>query len=354
MSRTINLTIKETTEELHELLRSETDVRKRERLQFLFWYKSGLVATRKQIAALLGRNLSVITKWIKRYMTLGLKNFLKMGYHGRKTSRIIPVEVMDELISKLKSNDGFGSYQEIKNWLKEEHNVELAYSSVHRLVRYDLDASPKVARPISEKQNSEIVADFKENLSNPLNEIAKPCLEKYEQIRYWVQDESRLSTKTWLRRRITKRGIKPIMKTNIQRYGYSLYGAVEIKTGENFFWEGDRMNRDGFEKFLTNFSEKNPGDFHVIQLDNASFHTAKNLMLPDNVMLLYQPPYSPEVNPVEQVWGWLKGKMAGEIFHTLNELKSRAMEILSDQNNQFFKSITHRSFILNALSKAGI
>jgi len=354
MSRTINLTIKETTEELQVLLRSETDVRKRERLQFLFWYKSGLVTSRKQISDLLGRNLSVITKWIKRYMNFGLKGFLKMDYRGRKTSRIMPVEVMDDLTIKLESKEGFGSYYEIKIWLKEEHNVELAYSSVHRLVRYNLDASPKVVRPISEKQNPEMVEDFKENLSNPLNEIIKPCLEKYEQIRYWVQDESRLSTKTWLRRRITKRGVKPIMKTNIQRIGYSLYGTVEIKTGENFFWEGDRMNSEGFEKFLKEFSEKNLNDFHVVQVDNASFHTAKNLALPDNVMLLYQPPYSPEVNPIEQVWGWLKGKMAGEIFHTLNELKLCAMEILSAQDNQFFASITHRSFILDALSKAGV
>jgi transposase len=92
----------------------------------------------------------------------------------------------------------------------------------------------------------------------------------------------------------------------------------------------------------------------VVQVDNASFHTAKNLALPDNIMLLYQPPYSPEINPIEQVWGWLKGKMAGRLFSTLEELKSSAREILSIKDNQFFKSITHRNFILDALSKAGI
>lgn len=354
MSRTLNFTIKETKEELLVLLRAETDVRKKERLQFLFWYKSGLAITRKQIAALLGKSLPVITRWIKRYLTRGLKGLLSMDYQGRRNSRIIPVEVVEELAIQLENPAGFGSYHDIKAWLKEEHNIELAYSTVHRLVKYDLGAAPKVVRPVSEKQNPEMIADFKENLSNQLNEIVKPCLEKYEQIRYWVQDESRLSTKTWLRRRITKRGVKPVLKTNIKRAGYSLYGAVEVKTGESFFLEGDRMNREGFEKFLKEFSEKNQTDFHVIQVDNASFHTAKDLILPDNVMLLYQPPYSPEVNPVEQVWGWLKGKMAGERFSTIEELKLRARKILNVTNNQFFKSITHRSFILDALKRAGI
>ena len=354
MSRTLSFSVKKTQEELFALLRSETDVRKRERLQFLYWYKSGLVTSRKQIAALLGRSLPVVTKWAKRYIKLGLKGLLEMDYRGRESSRMIPVEAVEELTIRLGSEEGFGSYREIQTWLEEEHGVEMAYSTVHRLVKYDLDASPKVVRPVSEKQNPEMIDDFKKNLSKPLIEIVKPCIEKYERVRYWVQDESRLAIKTWLRRRITKRGVKPRMKTKGQRAGYSLYGAVEVKTGENFFWEGDRMNLEGFEGFLKEFSEKNSKDFHVVQLDNASFHTAKDLVLPDNVMLLYQPPYSPEVNPIEQVWGWLKGKMAGEIFSTVDKLKLRAREILSATNNQFFKSITHRNFILDALEHAGI
>jgi transposase len=354
MSRTLNFVVNETQDELLRLLRFETDKRKLERLYFLFWYKSGLATTRKQISALLGRSLPAITRWIKRYLEHGLTGLLNMDYQGRKKSQTVPVETIEELVIKLETPEGFGSFHEIKEWLKEEHNIELAYSTVHRLVKYDLDASPKVARPFSEKQNPAMVEDFKENLSKPLIEIVKPCIEKYKQVRYWVQDETRISLKTGLRRRITRRGVKPRIKTTGRRIGYSLYGAVEVKTGENFFWDGDRMNQKGFEEFLKEFSEKNPLDFHVVQVDNASFHTAKKLALPDNIMLLYQPPYSPEVNPIEQVWGWLKGKMAGRLFSTLEELKSSAREILSIKDNQFFKSITHRNFILDALAKSGI
>jgi transposase len=47
----------------------------------------------------------------------------------------------------------------------------------------------------------------------------------------------------------------------------------------------------------------------VIQLDNGRFHYAKNLTIPDNIVLLFQPPYSPDVNPIERVWQFMKDKL---------------------------------------------
>jgi transposase len=157
-----------------------------------------------------------------------------------------------------------------------------------------------------------------------------------------------------LRRRITKSGVRPRVKTKSTRKGYSLYGAVEVKTGEHFFFEGERMNTEGFQEFINRFSEKYPLEFHIMQVDNARFHTSAKLELPDNVMLLYQPPYSPEVNPIEQVWGWAKGKIAGEILETVEQLKERVNGIIADAGNAVLKSIIHREFILNALQQAGI
>ena len=50
-------------------------------------------------------------------------------------------------------------------------------------------------------------------------------------------------------------------------------------------------------------------DFFVIrQVDQAGWHRCKDLVLPENVRLIYQPAYSPEVNPVEHVWEELREK----------------------------------------------
>jgi transposase len=354
MGRVLKFAVQESREELSRLLKAETDVRKRERLQFLFWHRSGLVTSRKEAAALLDKSLPTITEWISRYGERGLKGLLEMDYRGGGHLRIVPDEVVQELAERLEDEQGFASYHEIRAWLKEDKGIEVAYSTVHGRVKYGLDASPKVVRPVSEKHDPEAVEAFKAGLSAPLKEIAEPCLARYARVRYWVQDESRLSIKTWLRRRITRRGVKPRMKTKGERAGYSLYGAVEVKTGEHLFRDGDRMNAEGFQGFLKELSETAPGDFHVLQVDNARFHAAKDLELPDNVMLLYQPPYSPEVNPQEQVWEWLKGKLAGQIFATVEDLKRRASAILANAGNRVFQSITHRDFILDALSQAGL
>jgi transposase len=157
-----------------------------------------------------------------------------------------------------------------------------------------------------------------------------------------------------LRRRITRSGVRPRVKTKSTRTGYSLYGAVEVRTGERFFLEAERMNTEGFQLFLDGFSASHPADFHVLQVDNARFHTTAKLALPDNVMLLYQPPYSPEVNPIEQVWGWAKGEIAGEIFATVADLKRRVNAVIAGAGDAVFKSMVHRQFILDALELAGI
>ena len=173
---------------------------------------------------------------------------------------------------------------------------------------------------------------------------------RYASVRYWVQDESNFSLRTVLRRRITRCGVRPRVKTKSTRKGYSLYGAVEVRTGKHFFLEGARMNTEGFQLFLDGFSASHPADFHVMQVDNARFHTTAKLSLPDNVMLLYQPPYSPEVNPIEQVWAWAKGEIAGEIFETVDDLKRRVNAVIENAGEALFKSIVHRQFILDALN----
>lgn len=59
--------------------------------------------------------------------------------------------------------------------------------------------------------------------------------------------------------------------------------------------------------FLRMVSEHVPADVQVVLvLDNAGWHVAKDLQVPPNISLLPLPPYSPELNPIERLWCWLK------------------------------------------------
>ena len=162
----MDITIVESKERLADLLYGETDRRKKERLQFLFWHKSGLATTRSQLAALLCKSLPTITAWARRYGSLGLDGFLGMDYQGGGHLRVIPLAAVAALDARLGRAKGFGSIGEIQAWLKAEHGVEVAYSTVHGLVRYGLNASPKVVRPFSEHQDPDAVDAFKKNCPN--------------------------------------------------------------------------------------------------------------------------------------------------------------------------------------------
>jgi transposase len=59
----------------------------------------------------------------------------------------------------------------------------------------------------------------------------------------------------------------------------------------------------------------------IIQLDNGAFHKAKHLKIPENIILLFQPAHAPELNPIEQVWQYLKRRLRWLLPEDLNALR---------------------------------
>ncbi|PSQ97534.1 MAG: transposase, partial [Bacteroidetes bacterium SW_9_63_38] len=112
----------------------------------------------------------------------------------------IPPDVMERLKERLAGPEGFGSYKEIQQWLAEEQDLELCYSTVHGIVRYELDAKLKVPRPSHPKNQQEQV-EFQRNLP-----IFLPSLESRRPVRLFCQDECRIGFMPITRRRITLSG----------------------------------------------------------------------------------------------------------------------------------------------------
>ncbi|MBK8444894.1 MAG: transposase [Sphingobacteriales bacterium] len=54
-------------------------------------------------------------------------------------------------------------------------------------------------------------------------------------------------------------------------------------------------------------------EFKILLLDNGAFHHSRQLVIPKNIHLLFAPPYSPELNPAEMIWRYIKGKTANII-----------------------------------------
>ena len=132
------------------------------------------------------------------------------------------------------------------------------------------------------------------------------------------------------------------------------YGLVEPLTGDSFFYEFSHLDTACFEKFLELFSQAYPDEIHIIQLDNGRAHLGLDLSIPNNIILLFQPPYCPEVNPIERFWKEVKKFLKNKIFDSLDFLRKTLANILAEFSPIQIASLTGYDFILGALSVAGV
>ena len=129
---------------------------------------------------------------------------------------------------------------------------------------------------------------------------------------------------------------------------------VEPRTGESFFAEFSHVDGVCFQEYLSWFAQEHPQDLHLIQLDNGRLHTWSELEVPDNVILVFQPPYSPQVNPIERLWQEIKKHLKWALFDSLEELRRKLTKILLELTAPTISSITGWDFLLEALSIANI
>ena len=150
---------------------------------------------------------------------------------------------------------------------------------------------------------------------------------------------------------VTALGIKPRGLIQWPFEALYTYGAVEPMTGESFFLLFSHLDSDCFQLFLDEFAAAYPASLNIVQLDNGAFHKAKQLEIPENVILLFQPTYSPDVNPIERVWQYLKKHDRWLSFETLASLQTHLCQQLNALCRETITSLTGYPFILSALEK---
>lgn len=143
------------------------------------------------------------------------------------------------------------------------------------------------------------------------------------------------------------KGLRPNVPCHhIREYRYA-YGAVEPLTGESFFLVLPYSNTVCMNIFLDDLSKTYPNDQIVLVCDGAVWHKANALIIPDNIRLMFIPPATPEMNPIEQVWTWLRRHgFRNEVFETLEKVVDRLCDTISSLTKSTVKSITGRDWIL--------
>ena len=130
-----------------------------------------------------------------------------------------------------------------------------------------------------------------------------------KKIRLFFQDEARVGQKGRVCHRWFTRGKRPPGKAD-QRYTFAyIFGAIEPGTDNAFALIMPEVSTHAMQVYLDKFAETIKPDEHVVlTLDQAGWHGANDLKVPACMTLLPLPPRSPELNPVERLWLYLKQK----------------------------------------------
>jgi len=140
--------------------------------------------------------------------------------------------------------------------------------------------------------------------------------ERFEQIRrerpgkrllVFHQDEARFGQQGTLTRVWAPKGSRPSAVKQTEYEYLWVVGALCTETGQAEAILAPNLNTDVMNVFLQEFSRSLAADVHAVLVwDGAGFHRSGKLRVPDNVSLIELPPYSPQLNPIENLWHYLR------------------------------------------------
>ena len=167
----------------------------------------------------------------------------------------------------------------------------------------------------------------------------------FNSVNLYFQDESRFGLFTRNGKSVTAIRVKPICTYQQVFKSTWLSGAFSPITGDHFQLILPHCNADNFQIFLNDFSKENPTELKIMVLDNGKFHKAKKLIIPCNIVLIFLPPYSPELNPAEKMWAKYKRAFSNKFYDSLNDIEEFINDVVNKTIKKEVMSICGFSYI---------
>ena len=148
-----------------------------------------------------------------------------------------------------------------------------------------------------------------------------------------------------------EKGMRPSVPCHHIREYYYAFGAVEPRTGDSFFLVLPQCNTVCMNVFLQGLSREYPDDIILLCCDGAAWHKSGTLDIPENILLFHIPPYTPEMNPIEQIWKEIRKRgFRNEVFASLTKVMDRRCDTISALTKLTISSITGREWILKCFN----
>jgi transposase len=277
--------------------------------------------TSAEVAELSGISRSRLFVWLKEVREGGLDALLARENPGPKPGsyRDVKPEVIVALKGKVAANQ-FASAEQARRWLKNEHGVDKPYGSVWQWLK-KMGGVLRVPRPSHSKKKAEAAEAFKSELAEKLQALE---IKAGSRVKVWFMDEARFGLHTEMRRVWTLRGLRPVVTRQIKYEWDYLYGALSAVSGEAHFAHVPGVSLEWDRSYLENLASSDPEAIHVLVRDQAGFHLRDgDPRLPERVRIIDLPPYSPELNPCEQMWDIIKDDTCNQVHGTIEALRER-------------------------------
>ncbi|WP_147165122.1 IS630 family transposase, partial [Pararhodospirillum oryzae] len=161
---------------------------------------------------------------------------------------------------------------------------------------------------------------------------ARPAGAGGKRIEVWFQDEARVGQKGTLTRMWARRGSRPRAVRDTRYQSAYIFGAVCPARGVGAALVMPRADTEAMSLHLAEISRHVTKDAHaVVVLDGAGWHGSDDLIIPDNITLIELPPYSPELNPVETIWEYMRqNKLANRLYETYEDIVKACCDAWND------------------------
>lgn len=313
--------------ELKRLERVEKDADRARRLRIVILGMEGWTAP--AVATAVGLTRRICQRWVRRYNDSGLEGLDDL--RGRESRSPLSAEQQDAVCRRLDAGPTADDEvctlrgKDVQRILANEFDLLRSLPGVYRLL-HRLGYSCLRPRPRHRKADPEAIAAFQREWPDKIRAVAAQRPNK--RLRVYFQDESRFGQQGTMTNVWAKKGSRPTAVRQTEYEYLWVLGAVCPETGHAEGLLSPQLNTKIVNEFLSQFAKSLPADEHAVMIwDGAGFHTGGQLRVPENVTLVKLPAYSPELNPIENLWHYLKSHFwSNRTYADYDDLEQAAID----------------------------
>ena len=315
----INWCAEDTEESLFVRYKAEKDTSLRTRLHALAMLRQGTSVA--EVMERLHVSERAVRRWNSWYREGGIAEVLahKQGVGG---GRPCLLDARQQRTLRAKVASGFFlTARCIHEWIAERFGVTYAPKSIYGLLER-LGCVSKVPRPRHEK--ADVEAQMRWKMQGLRGALIESGMSSGNAL--FFSDEARVGLHGSNRRVWGVRSIKVVQLVQIRRQWKYLFAAVNPITGDLYWTWIDSMSKENTLEALSEIRER--CDLRTLVWDGAGSHRSKEVREVEGINSIVQPPYSPELNPVERVFQEMRRWTDGRVYESIEEKMSAADDFM--------------------------